>query len=85
MPKVLDLRASIVAAWRFAAEPRVDGGERRFPGRVVTGPEDCRERMKDDFEHPDMLYSDRRNRQQGKTDRIFGRHRGVFCQKRPGF
>jgi len=46
-------------------------------GEMPAGSEDCRERMKDYFEHPDMLYGGIRNRNDTKADGIFGNHRGV--------
>ena len=45
-------------------------------GELSAGPEDCHERMKDDFKHPEMLYRGIRNRNDTNTDGIFGRHRG---------
>ena len=44
-------------------------------GEMPAGSEDCRERMKDDFEHPEMLYRGIRNRNDTNTDGIFGRNR----------
>ena len=42
---------------------------------LSAGPEDCSERMKDDFEHPIMLNLGFHNRNGTKADGIFGRHR----------
>ena len=41
-------------------------------GELSAGPEDCREGMKDDFKHPEMLYRGIRNRNDTNTDGIFG-------------
>ena len=46
-------------------------------GELSAGPEDCRERMKDDSKHPEMLNRGIRNRNDTNTDGIFGRHRRI--------
>jgi hypothetical protein len=53
------------------AESDVLKGE--LSSRFETG----NDREDDDFEHPNMLTSSRRNRNDTNPDGIFGRHRGV--------
>ena len=49
---------------------------------LPTGTEGGGKCEKDDFEHPNMLYPGLRNRNDTKTDVIFGRHRTWYAQKR---
>jgi hypothetical protein len=47
---------------------------------LPAGSEDGGSRVQDDFEHPFMLYSGLRNRNDTNTDGIFGSHNRDFEQ-----
>ena len=60
-----------MAAWRFAAKPRVDGEGDVLKKEFPTGSEGGRKGQKDDFEHPNMLFSGPGNGNDTKADGLF--------------